>query len=215
MGALYIAVHWKQPCSSSLVLWVRCWPRNDIDKELVGGRGWGILFCLIPSLNEKAYMRTTQQCMYKFWTKLSKRSAHNWMNVWLKWLVGLSVFELTVIIPVKGIRLLDAVRLLLGKDAVPFAAVWSQPGVVCSEKWRLTHWPVDPLTPQGQFWGPPTYTHQVWRRSVRGPRRSRGTNRQTDRQTDKRCSIYSMILACTAIFTFNILDISQTWNGYE
>ena len=46
----------------------------------------------------------------------------------------LALFNLLVIIPVEVIRLLDAVRRLLGKDAVPFAAVWSQPGVVCSEK---------------------------------------------------------------------------------
>ena len=45
-------------------------------------------------------------------------------------------------IPVEGIRLLDAVCLLLGKRRrVPFAAVWSQPGVVCSEKVMF-----DPLT---------------------------------------------------------------------
>ena len=34
-----------------------------------------------------------------------------------------------------------------------------------------------PLTPV-TFWGPPAYTHQVWRRSVKGLRRSRGTNRK-------------------------------------
>ena len=45
-------------------------------------------------------------------------------------------------IPVEGIRLLGAVCLLLGKRChVPFAAVWSQPGVVCSEKVMF-----DPLT---------------------------------------------------------------------
>ena len=42
-----------------------------------------------------------------------------------------SNFLLLVNIPVQGIRLLDAVCLLLG---TPFAVVWSQPGVVCSEK---------------------------------------------------------------------------------
>ena len=47
-------------------------------------------------------------------------------------------FSLLVNIPVEGIRLLDAVCLLLG---TPFAAVWSQPGVVCSEKVTF-----DPLT---------------------------------------------------------------------
>ena len=47
----------------------------------------------------------------------------------------LPVFPKLVNIPVEGIRLLDAVCLLLGKRRrVPFAAVWSQPGVVCSEK---------------------------------------------------------------------------------
>ena len=50
-------------------------------------------------------------------------------------------FIILVIISVEVIRLLDAVRLLLDKDAVPFAAVWSQPGVVCSEKVTF-----DPLT---------------------------------------------------------------------
>ena len=48
--------------------------------------------------------------------------------------IVLLLFSKLVIIPVEGIRLLDAVRLLLGrqmtpflgqaKDAVPFAAVW-------------------------------------------------------------------------------------------
>ena len=70
--------------------------------------------------------------------------------------------------------------LLLG---TPFAAVWSQPGVVCSEKVMfdpLTHWAFQKRTSEGQFRGPPTYTHQVWRRSVKGPRRSRGTNKGTN-----------------------------------
>ena len=87
--------------------------------------------------------------------------------------------------------------LLSKRRRVPFAAVWSQPGVVCSEKVTfdpLTCWPFQKRTPQGQFRGPPTCTHQVWRRSVKGPQRSRGTNKQTNRQTDKRCLNYSMIL---------------------
>ena len=71
---------------------------------------------------------------------------------------------------------------------MPFAAVWS-PKKSAAKKWRLTRWPFQKRTPQGQFLGPATYTHQVWRRSVKGPLRSRGTNRQTD----KRCSNYSMI----------------------
>ena len=53
-------------------------------------------------------------------------------------------------------------------------------------------WPVDLLTfskrtLQGQFRGPPTYSHHVWRRSVKGPPRSRGTNKQTDKHCSKRC----------------------------
>ena len=48
------------------------------------------------------------------------------------------MFYQLVNIPVEGIRLLDAVCLLLGTH---FAAVWSQPGVVCSEKGTF-----DPLT---------------------------------------------------------------------
>ena len=48
-------------------------------------------------------------------------------------------YSITLVnIPVEGIRLLDAVCLLLG---TPFAVVWSQPGVVCSEKVTF-----DPLT---------------------------------------------------------------------
>ena len=58
----------------------------------------------------------------------------------------------------------------------------------------LTRWPFQKRTPQGQFRGPPTYTQQVWWRSIKGPRRSGGTNKQTNRQTDKHCSNYSMIL---------------------
>ena len=88
--------------------------------------------------------------------------------------------SLLVNIPVEGIRLLDAMCLLLG---TPFAVLWSQPGVVCSEKVTfdpLTRWTFQKRTPQGQFRGPPTYTHQVWRRSAKGPRRSRGTNKRTN-----------------------------------
>ena len=65
------------------------------------------------------------------------------------------------------------------------------------KKWRLTRWPFQKRTPQGQFRGPPAYTHQVWRRSVKGPRRSRGTHKQTDRQT--LLDIYSMIFAAADI----------------
>ena len=58
-------------------------------------------------------------------------------------------------------------------------------------------WPVDLLTfskrtPQGQFQGPPTYTHQVWWRASKD---LGGVGEQTDRQTDKRCSIYSMMFS--------------------
>ena len=84
--------------------------------------------------------------------------------------------------------------LLLG---TPFAAVWSQPGVVCSEKVTfdpLTRWAFPKRTPQGQFRGPPTYTHQVWRRSIKGPRRSRWTNKQTNRQTDRQTNAARFIV---------------------
>ena len=53
----------------------------------------------------------------------------------------LGIFSQLVIIPVEGIRLLDAVCLLLGKRRRAFAAVWSQPGVVCSKQVTF-----DPLT---------------------------------------------------------------------
>ena len=93
-------------------------------------------------------------------------------------------------IPVEGIRLLDALCLLLGKrrharQKTPCLLQWCGLSLVSSapKKWCLTRWPVYLLTPQGKFRGPPTCTHQAWRRSVNGPRRSRGTNRQTDRQT--------------------------------
>ena len=82
-------------------------------------------------------------------------------------------------IPVEGIRLLDAACLLLGKrrpllQQCGLSLVSSAP-----KKWRLTRRPFQKRTPQGQFRGPPTYTHQVWWRSIKGPRRSRGINRQT------------------------------------
>ena len=48
------------------------------------------------------------------------------------------LFKILLNIPVEGIRLLDAMCLLLG---TPVGAVWSQPGVVCSEKVMF-----DPLT---------------------------------------------------------------------
>ena len=92
---------------------------------------------------------------------------------------------------------LDAVCLLLGKRC---RAQQKTPCAFCSgviSAWchllrKSDVWPVDPLTrwpfkkrsPQGQFRGPTTYTHQVWWRSIKGPRRSRGTNKQTDRQTN-------------------------------
>ena len=109
----------------------------------------------------------------------------------------LNIFILLVNIPVDGIKLLDAVCLLLGKrrcarQKTPCAfcsgvvSAWCRP-LRKSDVWPvelLTRWPFQKRTPQGQFQGPPTYTHQVWWRSVKGPRRSRGTNEQTDRQTN-------------------------------
>ena len=44
--------------------------------------------------------------------------------------------------------------------------------------------------------GQPTYTHQVWRRSVKGPR-------STWEQTNKRCSNYSM----TSIISSHIVEL--------
>ena len=90
--------------------------------------------------------------------------------------------------------------ILLGKRC----CAWSQPGVVCSEKVTfdpLTHWHFQKRTPRGQFRDPLTYTHQFWRRSVKGPRRSRGTNKQINRQTDKCCSNYSMIPPCRLLIS--------------
>ena len=104
--------------------------------------------------------------------------------------------------------------LLLGKRRrVPFAAVWSQPGVVCSEKVTfdpLTCWPFQKRTPQGQFRGPATYTHQVWRRSFKGPWRSRGTNKQTDRQTNAARSI--VWWWWYVIYSFSHNKISSIWS---
>ena len=67
---------------------------------------------------------------------------------------------------VARIRLLDAVA---AKQKAPFAAVWREAGaynIVESESDLF-----EKRTPQGQFRGPPTYSHQVWWRSVKGPRR--------------------------------------------
>ena len=77
-------------------------------------------------------------------------------------------------VPFARIRLSDAVA---AKQKAPFAAVWCEAGaynIMESESDPLTRRPVDLFkkrTPQGQFQGPPTYTHQVWRRSIKGPRR--------------------------------------------
>ena len=74
-------------------------------------------------------------------------------------------------VPFAQIRLLDAVA---AKQKAPFAAVWCEAGaynIVESESDPLTRRPFRKRTNQGQFRGPPTYTHQVWRRSVKGPRR--------------------------------------------
>ena len=133
-------------------------------------------------------------------------------------------FSLLVNIPIEGIRLLDAVCLLLGKRrCVPFAAVWSQPGVVCSEKVTfdpLTSWPFQKRTPQGQFRGPPTYTHQVWRRSVKGPRRSRGTNKQTDKtllelQYDKTTMYHQIISSVILRYLFMFSSLCATADLFD
>ena len=74
-------------------------------------------------------------------------------------------------VPFARIRLLDGVA---AKQKAPFAAVWREAGaynIVESESDPLTRRPFRKRTPQGQFRGPPTYTHQVWWRSVKGPRR--------------------------------------------
>ena len=108
----------------------------------------------------------------------------------------LVMFLLLVNIPVERIRLLDTMCLLLGKrrrarQKTPCAFCSGVVSAWCRLLWKSDVWPIDPLTrwpfkkrtPQRQFRGPPTYTHQVWRRSVKGPQRSRRTNKQTDRQT--------------------------------
>ena len=69
---------------------------------------------------------------------------------------------------------------------------WGWRIYINSGKWK---WPVDPSTrwpfrkrtPQGQMGGQPTYTHQVWQRSVKGPRGNR-------EHTNKRCLHYSMMI---------------------
>ena len=66
---------------------------------------------------------------------------------------------------------------------------WRIYNIVESESDPLTRWPFRKRTPQGQMGGPPTYTHQVWRRSAKGPRR----RQETHKHTNKRCSNYSMI----------------------
>ena len=86
-----------------------------------------------------------------------------------------------------------------GKDAVcllqrcGLSLVSSAP-----KKWHLTRWPFQKRTPQGQFRGPPTYTHQVWRKSVKGPQRSRGTNRQTNAA---RIIVWYKFFYCTVLYS--------------
>ena len=121
------------------------------------------------------------------WTKIS---LSNVCEIKYYCEIKLLLLHVLVNIPFEGIRLLDAVCLLLGKRR---RALQKTPCAFCSgvvSAWccllrQSDVWPVDPLTfskrtPQGQFRGPPTYSHQVWRRSVKGPQRSRGTNRQTN-----------------------------------
>ena len=72
--------------------------------------------------------------------------------------------------------------LLATKEKAPLQRVawgWRIYNIVESESDPSTRWPFQKRTPQGQMGGPPTYTHQVWRRSVKGPRRTQGTNKQT------------------------------------
>ena len=84
----------------------------------------------------------------------------------------------------------------------------------CSnDLWPQLPWPSRNWTPQGQFWGQPTFTHQFWWRPTKERRKSRGTNRQTDKQKDTNIAqiivwllsgksfIYCMLcLICLAIY---------------
>ena len=75
--------------------------------------------------------------------------------------------------------------LLLG---MPFAAVWSQPGVVCSEKVTF-----DPLTRWPLKGNSEVHLHTPTKFGEDPSKDLGGVAEQTNRQTDKRCSIYSMI----------------------
>ena len=68
---------------------------------------------------------------------------------------------------------LDSAACLAKQKALLQRVVWGWRiyNIVESESDPLTRWPFRKRTPQGQMGGPPTYTHQVWRRSVGRPRR--------------------------------------------
>ena len=99
-------------------------------------------------------------------------------------------------IPVEGIRLLDAVCLLLGKrrhawQMTPFAAVWSQPGVVCSENVTfdpLTRRPVDLFKKEPLKGNSEVHLHTP---TMFGEDPSKDFG-GVGEQTNKRCSNYSM-----------------------
>ena len=72
---------------------------------------------------------------------------------------------------VKGAELRLCSRKAKGAFCSCVAWGWRIYDIVESESDPLTRWPFRKRTPQGQMGGPPTYTHQVWRRSVKGSRR--------------------------------------------
>ena len=95
--------------------------------------------------------------------------------------------------PFARIRLLDAVQ--QSKRRL-FAAVWTQPGVVCSEKVTfdpLTRQPVDLFEKEPLKGNSVVHLHTPTKFGEDPSKDLGGDREQTNKQTNKRCSNYSMM----------------------
>ena len=139
---------------------------------------------------------------FTYWTYES----HQWhtYSTWFK-------LDTLVNIPIEGIRLLDAVCLLLGNRRRARLLQWCGLSLVSSapKKWRLTRWPVDLFKKEPLKGNSEVHLHTPTS-LAKIRQRSRGTYKQTNKQTDRQTLLELEYDDATVRVT---ADTLRSWNN--